>query len=81
LFGALITAGFGYLALKRIEPLVANVVAMIVMTNWIISAGTIGDHRFRLPILGLTLFLQAVGITAIFRPEKVTRKGALKGKK
>jgi hypothetical protein len=29
--------------------------------------GTLGDHRQRLPILGLSIFLQAVGIKTIFK--------------
>jgi hypothetical protein len=30
-----------------------------------ISMGTLGDHRQRLPILGLSLFLQAIGIKTV----------------
>jgi hypothetical protein len=29
--------------------------------------GTLGDHRQRLPILGFSIFLQAIGIKAIFK--------------
>ncbi len=32
-----------------------------VFLAWLISIGTIGDHRFRLPTMGLSLFLQVAG--------------------
>ena len=32
-----------------------------VVVSWLVSMGTIGDHRFRIPTMGLSLFLQAVG--------------------
>jgi hypothetical protein len=28
---------------------------------------SIGDHRFRLPIMGASLFLQAIGFKTLFR--------------
>ena len=40
---------------------------ILILLNWFIAMGTLGDHRQRLPILGLSLFLQAVGIKAIFK--------------
>jgi len=30
--------------------------------SWLISIGTIGDHRFRIPTMGLSLLLQGAGI-------------------
>jgi hypothetical protein len=39
---------------------------MIVITNWAISVGTLGDHRQRLPIMTLSLLLQCVGLLSIF---------------
>ena len=38
-----------------------------IVLNWLIAMGTLGDHRQRLPILGLSIFLQALGIKAIFK--------------
>ena len=38
-----------------------------IILNWLIAMGTLGDHRQRLPILGLSIFLQAIGINAIFK--------------
>jgi len=39
---------------------------MIVVTNWIISVGTLGDHRQRVPIMTMSLLLQCVGFLTLF---------------
>jgi hypothetical protein len=39
---------------------------VIVVTNWAISVGTLGDHRQRLPIMTMSLLLQCVGVLSIF---------------
>lgn len=39
---------------------------LIVFLNWAISIGTLGDHRQRLPIMSITLFLQVIGMLSIF---------------
>ena len=36
-----------------------------VMLSWLISIGTIGDHRFRIPTMALSLVLQAAGILSV----------------
>ena len=47
---------------------ILGVMALIAMgSNWAISLITIGDHRFRLPIMGLSLMLQGVGLSVIFK--------------
>jgi hypothetical protein len=51
---------------------------MIVIVNWVVSVGTLGDHRQRLPIMTLSLFLQCVGIMSIFRKEKNTSQAPSK---
>jgi hypothetical protein len=38
-----------------------------IVLNWLISMGTLGDHRQRVPILGLSIFLQAVGLKVLFK--------------
>ena len=35
------------------------------LSAWLITLGTIGDHRFRIPTMGLSLLLQVAGILAI----------------
>ena len=36
-----------------------------VVISWVVGMGTIGDHRFRLPTMSLSLFLQVIGIYAL----------------
>ena len=36
-----------------------------VILSWLTSIGTIGDHRFRIPTMTLSLILQAAGILAV----------------
>lgn len=36
-----------------------------VLLAWLVSVATIGDHRYRLPIMGLSLFLQVAGYFAL----------------
>jgi hypothetical protein len=68
LFGGLLflCAGFGWLwkrgALEReISLLTATPIFLAALT----SVGTIGDHRFRVPTMGLSLFLQVVGFSVL----------------
>jgi hypothetical protein len=54
---------------------VALLCATPVLISWLISLGTIGDARFRIPTMGLSLFLQVVGYFALknrLRTEKYT---------
>jgi hypothetical protein len=60
---------YGFLILWRqgsIEKLLATLALITVGANWAISLMTIGDHRFRIPIMGMSLFLQAVGLKTLF---------------
>ena len=56
--------------LKSLERFIGSIAAIAVGTSWLISLITIGDHRFRLPIMGMSLFLQAVGIRTLFKGGK-----------
>jgi hypothetical protein len=59
---------YGYLTLRRIDPLsrlLANLSMASVVISWLISIGTIGDHRFRIPTMGLSLLLQVAGMWKI----------------
>jgi hypothetical protein len=65
--------GFGFSILWRfngVERLLGIVSLGIVAINMLVSMATIGDHRFRLPAAGLSLFLQAVGLVGAFRKDK-----------
>jgi hypothetical protein len=50
-----------------VEKIIGTFALSQIVLNWLIAMGTLGDHRQRLPILGLSIFLQAIGIKAIFK--------------
>jgi len=56
--------------LKSLERFIGSIAAIAIGTSWLISLITIGDHRFRLPIMGMSLFLQAVGIRTLLKGGK-----------
>jgi hypothetical protein len=54
--------GFGWLwKLQGLERQISVLAGIPVLLAWLTSVGTIGDHRFRLPTMGLSLFLQVAG--------------------
>jgi hypothetical protein len=64
---------YGFIILWRaehLERLVGSIAMIAISTSWLISLVTIGDHRFRLPIMGMSLFLQAVGILTLLKGGK-----------
>ena len=68
LLGQVVLLFIGYRSLRRLgadEKFFANVVMIPTVLSWLISIGTIGDHRFRLPTMSMSLFLQVVAILAI----------------
>jgi hypothetical protein len=59
---------YGYLTLRKgdlISKLMANSALSAIVISWLISIGTIGDHRFRIPTMGLSLLLQVAAIWKI----------------
>ena len=73
LLGGLTLLFYGYLTLWRqnsLERFIGNLAMVAIATNWLITLLTIGDHRFRIPIMGLSLFLQAVGLKTLLRSGK-----------
>ena len=49
------------------ERLISKLVGAPILLGWLISMGTIGDHRFRIPQMGLSLFLQVAGFIFLKR--------------
>jgi hypothetical protein len=43
-----------------------------ILASWIAAVGTIGDHRFRIPTMSLSLVLQVIGFLTI--KNKVLKK-------
>ena len=77
-FGKLISYGWiigqiallfiGYWHLRRLggsEKFYADLMALPIVLSWLISLGTIGDHRFRIPTMALSLLFQAAGFLAL----------------
>lgn len=70
LLGGLLLVGTGLIWLWRlggIERNMAWLAGIPVILGWLTSLGTIGDHRFRIPQMGLSLFLQVVGVYGLRR--------------
>jgi hypothetical protein len=73
LLGGLAVLLYGYITLWRqnsLERFIGNLAMIAVATNWLITLLTIGDHRFRIPIMGLSLFLQAIGLKTLLKGGK-----------
>ena len=73
ILGGLFFLFFGFITFWKSggKERVFAVIAMIqIILNWLVAIGTLGDHRQRLPILGLSLMLQAVGMRRVFSTKK-----------
>ena len=58
--------GFFWLrSMKGIYANLAYATFIPVAISWLVSMGTIGDHRFRIPTMSLSLFLQVMGYFAL----------------
>jgi len=59
--------GFRFLwSAGGIERLWGSAAFSMVVINWLSSIATIGDHRFRIPTMTLSLLLQIIGFCALF---------------
>jgi hypothetical protein len=59
---------WGFMAVRKISSqarIIANLLLLPVVLSWLISIGTIGDHRFRIPTMSLSLILQGAGFLAL----------------
>jgi hypothetical protein len=73
IFGGITLLFYGFLVLWKshnLARLIGIIAISVVIVNWMISLMTIGDHRFRIPIMGLSLFLQAIGLKTLLRGGK-----------
>jgi hypothetical protein len=73
LFGGTLLVIYGFIVLWRsraLERVIGSVAGIAIVSSWLITLLSIGDHRFRLPIMGMSLFLQAVGIRTLFKGGK-----------
>jgi len=73
LLGGLALLLYGYFTVWRqnsLERFIGNLAMVAIATNWLITLLTIGDHRFRIPIMGLSLFLQVIGLKTLLKGGK-----------
>jgi len=64
---------YGFLTLWRmssLEKIIGSIAAITVISSWLVTLISIGDHRFRLPIMAMSLFLQAVGMRTLLKGGK-----------
>jgi hypothetical protein len=58
----------GFLWLRSMKGIYSNLAYasfVPVVISWLVSMGTIGDHRFRIPTMSLSVFLQVMGYFAL----------------
>jgi hypothetical protein len=68
IIGQILFLFLGYHSLRRLgrdELFFARVLITPVLISWLLALGTIGDHRFRLPTMSLSLTLQVIAILTI----------------
>jgi hypothetical protein len=68
MLGGLFLIYFGFRKMWKANGLVRKIgliLILIVTSNWVISVGTLGDHRQRVPIMAASLILQCIGALSI----------------
>jgi hypothetical protein len=68
LLGQVLILFLGYRSLQRLgsnEKFFARVLITPVLISWLLALGTIGDHRFRVPTMSMSLALQIIAFLAI----------------
>jgi hypothetical protein len=70
LFGQVLFLFLGFRTIRKIGPdenFFARVLLTPVLISWLLALGTIGDHRFRVPTMSMSLALQVIAVLAIRR--------------
>ena len=68
IIGQMLFLFIGYRSLRKLgenEKFFANIVMIPIVLSWLISIGTIGDHRFRIPTMSMSIFLQVAAFLAV----------------
>jgi hypothetical protein len=68
IIGQVLFLFLGYRSLRKLgrdELFFARVLITPVLASWLLAVGTIGDHRFRLPTLSMSLALQVIAFLSI----------------
>jgi hypothetical protein len=68
IIGQMLFLFIGYRSLRKLgvnEKFFTKIVMAPVVLSWLTSIGTVGDHRFRIPTMSMSIFLQVVAFLAI----------------
>jgi len=68
IIGQVLFLFLGYHSLRKLgrdELFFAQVFITPVLVSWLLALGTIGDHRFRVPTMSMSLALQVIALLAI----------------
>jgi hypothetical protein len=68
IIGQVLFLFFGYRSLRKLghdEKFFAQILITPVLISWLLALGTIGDHRFRIPTMSMSLVLQVIAFLAI----------------
>jgi hypothetical protein len=68
IIGQVLFLFLGYRSLRKLgrdELFFARVLITPVLVSWLLALGTIGDHRFRVPTMSMSLALQVIAILAV----------------
>jgi hypothetical protein len=68
IIGQVLFLFLGYRSLRKLgrnELFFARVLVTPVLVSWLVALGTIGDHRFRVPTMSMSLALQVIAFLAI----------------
>ena len=79
LFSSMFFLFWGYRFLWQaggLERLWGTAAFSVVVINWLSSMATIGDNRFRIPTMTLSLVLQVIGFTSLFLNKRKRLVGA-----
>ena len=71
--GQILLLFLGYRYIRRLgsdQRFFANIVLAPVVFSWLLSIATIGDHRFRIPTMSLSLILQVAALLALTKKFK-----------
>jgi hypothetical protein len=68
IIGQVLFLFLGYRSLRKLgsdELFFARILITPVLVSWLLALGTIGDHRFRMPTMSMSLVLQVIAFLAI----------------
>jgi hypothetical protein len=68
--GLLFVGFYGLRKLGGVEAQLGYILGLPVLTSWLVAIATLGDHRFRIPTMSLSLVLQVYGIYFISKGRK-----------